>query len=301
VLAAALPDVSRARLQRLIASGHVLVNGEPVRKSGRVAEGDRLIVEIPHTEHTAAPVDFDLPVLFEDDLVLAIDKPAGLAVHGAPGEQGPTVAAWFVAKHRLDADLFEADRPGIVHRLDKDTSGVLLLAKTPAAQAALSLAFEQRRAKKTYLAVCEGKPDRERAIIDAPIARHHGDRTRMAVSRGGREARTEYELLATDGERSFLLVRPETGRTHQIRVHLAAIGLPVTFDRVYGAAGEGRQMLHAWQLAIPHPAGGELTVTVPLPGDMVALVRAIAGDSIALPYTANVPAQLESEIVNRES
>jgi len=296
VLAAALPDVSRARLQRLIANGHVLLNGEPVRKSVRVAAGDRLLVEIPPTEHQVTPVDFDLPVLFEDDLVLAIDKPDGLPVHGAPGEQGPTVAAWFVARFNLDLSAFDAEHPGVVHRLDKDTTGVLLLAKTPRAQAALSSAFEQRTARKTYLAVCDGRPSRDRAVIDAPIARHPADRTRMAVTRNGRPARTEYEVLAADSERSFLVVRPETGRTHQIRVHLAAIGVPVTFDRVYGTPGEGRQMLHAWQLSIPHPAGGVLTVTAPMPPDMQTVVRAIAGDSIALPYIAQVPAKHESEV-----
>ncbi|MCK9520650.1 MAG: RluA family pseudouridine synthase, partial [Dehalococcoidia bacterium] len=274
VLAAALPEMSRARLQRLIAEGHVLVNGEPVRKSVRVVSGDHLSVSVPPVENLAAPVDFELPVLFEDEALVAIDKPAGLPVHGAPGEQGPTVAAWFAARHGLDATRFDADYPGVVHRLDKDTTGVLLLAKTPGAQAALSAAFEQRTAKKTYLAVCEGKPARDRAIVDAPISRHPGDRTRMAVTRAGRAARTEYEVLASDRDRSFLLVRPETGRTHQIRVHLAAIGAPVTFDRVYGAPGAGRQMLHAWQLSVPHPAGGQLTVTAPMPGDMLAVVRA---------------------------
>src|SRR5690606_21959417 len=203
--------------------------------------------------------------------------------------------AWFAARFDLDLPAFDAEHPGVVHRLDKDTTGVLLLAKTPFAQSSLSSAFEQRTARKTYLAVCDGRPSQDRAVIDAPIARHPGDRTRMAVTHSGREARTEYEVLAADSERSFLVVRPETGRTHQIRVHLAAIGVPVTFDRVYGTPGEGRQMLHAWQLAIPQPKGGVLTVTAPMPPDMQALVRTIAGDSIALPYIAHVPAKHETE------
>ncbi|MBI2767935.1 MAG: RluA family pseudouridine synthase [Chloroflexi bacterium] len=289
IIAAACPDLSRARVQRLIAAGAVTLNGEHVRKSGEVAPGDVVVFDVPFVEHGPGNADFDLPVLFEDDLLVVVNKPAGLAVHGAPGDQGPTVAAWFVQRLGKAAGAFDAERPGIVHRLDKDTTGVLLLAKTPPAQAALSGAFEARETKKTYVAICAGVPSRPRAVIDAPIARHPVDRMRMAVTKRGRDARTEYEVLATGYGRSLLAVRPETGRTHQIRVHLAAIGTPVTFDKVYGNAGDGRQQLHAWRLSIPHPSGGWLTATAELPPDMAGAVRLMQAEVTAAPYTTPTP------------
>ncbi|MCC6381826.1 MAG: RluA family pseudouridine synthase [Dehalococcoidia bacterium] len=295
VLAAACPDLSRARLQRLIAAGHVRLNGEAVRKSVQVVAGDRLTVHLPPTPHEAVASPLTLPVLYEDDELVAIDKPAALAVHGAPGERGPNVAAWFLACYPLAAAAFEADRPGIVHRLDKDTSGVLLLAKTPIAQAHLSRAFEARQTAKSYLALCEGVPPRPHAVVDAPIARHPGDRTRMAIASRGRAARTEYEVVGSAHGRSLLLIRPETGRTHQIRVHLAAIGVPVVHDRVYGKGGDGRQLLHAWRLAVPHPAGGRLTVTAPLPADFRAAVRALGLQAVAFPYEQPAAAVHEAE------
>ena len=289
VLAAAYPDLSRARLQRLIAGGNVSINGEPVRKSGQVQPGDALCLDVPETPHEAPPTNLDLPVLFEDDWLVVINKPAGLAVHGAPGDTGPSVALWMLQRLGDLAGSFDVERPGIVHRLDKDTSGVLLLAKTPAAQASLSAQFEARTTHKTYLALTDGVPDRPRAVIDADIGRHPGDRTKMAIARHGRDARTTYESLGDDGHYALLLLRPETGRTHQIRVHLAAIAAPVLFDRVYGKGGDGRQMLHAWQLSIPHPAGGVLTVTAPLPPDFEAAVRSVGLEQLALPYLLPVP------------
>lgn len=294
LLAEAFADLSRARIQRLIEGGHATLNGEIVRKSGQAKAGDRIAVSIPPTEHEAAAVDFDLPVLYEDDWLIAVDKPAGLAVHGAPGDTAPSVAVWMLARLGAQASQFDVERPGIVHRLDKDTSGVLLLAKTPAAQAALSSSFEQRTTHKTYLAVTDGVPNRAKAVIDADIARHPGDRTKMAIAKRGRASRTEYEVLGDDGEHALVVVRPETGRTHQIRVHLAAIGCSVMFDRVYGKAGEGRQLLHAWQLQVPHPDGGTLTVTAPLPHDFAAVVRSLGLERLALEYTVPEPARLDA-------
>ena len=294
VLAHALPGVSRARVQRLIAGGHVFVNGEAVRKSIQVEPGDALLVVEPERELAiAADVDFDLPILYEDDALLAVNKPAGLAVHGAPGDVGPSVAGWFVARYPALAVRFDAERPGVVHRLDKDTTGLLLLAKTPEAQTALGRSFEARETNKTYLAVVDGAPAKERAIIDAAIARHPGDRTRMAVAKHGRASRTGYELLGGDRDQSLLLVHPETGRTHQIRVHLAAIHCPVARDRVYGRRTAvdpgGRQLLHAYRLSLPHPGGGTLTLTASIPGDMEAAIRAIGLDSLASEYAAPAP------------
>ncbi len=292
IVAAALPGHTRGRVQKLIELGLVTVNGEVVRKSGQVKIGDALsVTELPQGE-AAAPPDFDLPILYEDADLAVINKPAHLAVHGAPGDNEPGVAGWWLARLGETAATFGVERPGIVHRLDKDTTGVLVLAKTPAAQAALSRAFEERTTAKAYLAVCDGVPSRERAVIDAPLGRHPGERTKMAVVRSGREARTEYEMLGNARGISFLKVKPETGRTHQIRVHLAAIHAPVRFDRTYGHEGEGRQMLHAWRISIPHPSGGILTVTAPLPADMYDEVRSVAGDSIALEFTRPVPPEL---------
>lgn len=273
VLAAAYPDLSRARVQRLIATEAVLVNGEPARKSTHVERGAQVAVTLPETPRDPVPTGLSLPVLYEDEHLLAIDKPAGLLVHDAPAEPGaPSVAAWFIERNPDAAAAFDVERPGIVHRLDKHTSGALLLAKTPAAQAALGAAFEAREARKQYLALCDGVPQRERAVIDADIARSHADRRRMAVTADGREARTEYEVLAAARERSFLLVKPLTGRTHQIRVHLAAIGAPVAGDDLYGRGPGPRHLLHAWRLSVPHPSGGDLTVTAPLPTDMRAAI-----------------------------
>jgi 23S rRNA pseudouridine1911/1915/1917 synthase len=288
VLAAAFADLSRARVQRLIAEGHVTRNSAPVRKSEQVEAGDLLELTIPETPHEAAGVSFDLPILYEDAWVVAVDKPAGIPVHGAPGERRETIADWFLARYPAEATAFDVEHPGVVHRLDRDTTGVLLLAKTPGAQAALSAAFEARSAMKTYLAVCDGVPRRPQAIIDAPIARDPADRTRMAiVRRGGRAARTGYRLLGDDGRQSLLLVDLFTGRTHQARVHLAAVGLPVSGDTIYGEAPPtaGRQLLHAWRIAVPHPGGGMVTVTAPMPADMAAAVRAMGLDGLASEYS----------------
>ncbi len=292
VLAAAYPEMSRARLQKLLAEGHVLVNGEPVRKSGRVNAGDSLTLTIPETLHEITPTGLEFDVLYQDEHFLAVDKPAGVPVHGAPGDTAPCVALWFLERFAEAAKAFSVDRPGIVHRLDKDTSGVLLLAKTTAAQTALNAAFEARTVHKTYLAVTDGVPAKPRAVIDAGIARHPGDRTKMAVSRGGREARTTYEVLASDHGRAFIELHPETGRTHQIRVHLAAIGAPVLFDRTYGKdhgpefaqeRAASRQLLHAWRITFPHPATGEeVTITSPVPADLRGAVADLgAGELLA--------------------
>jgi 23S rRNA pseudouridine1911/1915/1917 synthase len=294
VAAAVLPGISRARVQRLIERGLVTVNGLPARKAATVVPGDRVAVAMEATSHRAVEPGFDLPVVFEDAYLVAVAKPAGLAVHGAPGDTAPSVAGWWLARLGEAAKHFDVERPGIVHRLDKETSGVLLLAKTPAAQAALSRAFELRSAHKTYVAVVDGRPAREQAVIEAPIDRDPRDRTRMAVTSRGRAARTAYRVVATDGHRSVLEVHPETGRTHQIRVHLAAIGVPVAQDAVYGIARPGgRQLLHALLLEIPHPAGGILRVGAAVPADLLEAIRAIGGETVASRYAAVPPPTIE--------
>lgn len=300
VVAAAFPDLSRARVQRLIEAGHVRLGGVAVRKSEQVEAGARIAVTVPDTPRPPRSTTLELPILYEDEDLVVIGKPAGLVVHGAPGDMGPSVANWYLSRYPEAAGAFDAERPGIVHRLDKDTSGVLLLAKTPEAQAKLSAAFQARTTEKIYIAVCDGVPAQERAVIEAPIVRHPGDRTRMTITKHGRAARTTYRVLAETGDRALLEVRPETGRTHQIRVHLKAIGAPVRYDRVYGKEDAGRQMLHAWRLTVPHPAGGTLTATAPMPPDMLAEVRSMNAERVASEYAIASPAQRESSIPKRE-
>ena len=293
VLAAAYPDMSRSRLQRFVAEGFVAVNGEPVRKSGRVGIGDCLTLTLHETLHVATETGLEFTRLFEDEAILAIDKPAGIAVHGAADDLAPCVALWFLEQFAEAASGFDVERPGIVHRLDKDTSGVLLLAKTPQAQSALSAAFEARLVKKAYLAITDGVPDKPRAVIEAPIARHPADRMKMAVRNNGRAARTTYEVIASAHGRALLEVHPETGRTHQIRVHLAAINTPILDDRVYGrdhgpayaATRIGhRQLLHAWQITFPHPNGDEVTITAPPPPDIIDAIRELDGPELVARY-----------------
>lgn len=294
LVAREVPVLSRARAQRLVAEGHVRVEGQTVEKSRVVEPGETVDVFVPARHVCPEPLTFDLPILYEDDALLAVDKPASIATHGAPGDLRPSVVWWFVQRFPRLAETFDAERPGIVHRLDKGTSGILLLAKTPAAQLALNRAFEQRRVRKEYLALCDGVPPKERAVIDAPIGRHPADRTRMAVTIRGREARTEYVLLGSARGKSFLLLTPLTGRTHQIRVHLAAVGVPVANDAVYGHRGDGRPLLHAYRLVVPHPLGGLLHVSAPLPDDFwrAALDAGLA--DIARPYRQAVaPRRIE--------
>ncbi len=287
VLAAAFSNLSRAQLQRLIQDGRVSLDGEPLKKSAFVEAGQTLQVFLSEPAPLAgvAP-DVDIPVLYEDDEMVAVDKPAGVIAHAAPGDSGPTIAAWFALRYPDLVAALDPSRPGIVHRLDRDTTGVMVLAKTPAAVESLAAAFESRSTAKTYIAICDGVPGQERAVIDAPVGRNPGDRGRMAVLRDGtgREARSEYELLGEHDGRSLLVVRPESGRTHQVRVHLAAVGIPVLFDPVYGSPGEGRHQLHAARLVVPHPAGGTLSLCATLPDDMAGLVRSMGLATVASEY-----------------
>lgn len=292
VISAHDPGLTRAAVQKLITDGRVQLNDAIVRKSARVEPGDSIGYELASVDHEPREVRFDLPVLYEDAFAVVVDKPAGIAVHPAPGDDAATVDDWFMQHYAPDASAFSVDHPGIVHRLDRDTSGVLLLARTPSAQAAFSAAFEQRTAHKTYIALTAARPRKDRAVIDAAIGRHPADRTRMAVTRNGRESRSTYEVLAADGDRCLVQVKPETGRTHQIRVHLAAVGAPIMGDSVYGRGGEGRQLLHAWRLEIPHPDGGVIEATAPLPEDMAAVVRSMGLETVASPYLDVHPARL---------
>ena len=272
---AELPEVgTRTLAERLVRSGAVLVDGEPRPKSHRLEGGEELEVDVPEAAPlAAAPVD--LEVVYSDPDVLVVDKPAGLVVHPAAGHEGETLVHGLLA---LGAAGGDPGRPGIVHRLDRDTSGLLVVARSERAYEALATAIRERRVERRYLALVRGTPRSRTGKIDAPIGRDRRDRTRRSLDTDTpREAVTWFEVRERLGPRTLLEARLETGRTHQIRVHLAAIGLPVCGDPVYGVAGDlglTRQFLHAERLRFAHPMTGEqIDVTSPLPSDLAAALE----------------------------
>lgn len=274
------PERSRTSIQKAIDAGCATVNGERGKSGIKLEIGD--VVEYHLDELTAPdeiqPEDIPLDVIYEDDAILVINKPAGLVVHPAAGNQKGTLVAALLFREPEDFAAVgeDAARPGIVHRLDKDTSGVLVIARTAEAFVTLKKAFQDRQVDKIYLAIANGHFKENFAAIDAPIGRDPKYRQRMAVlDDGGREALTKYRVVAEHRGASLLQVRLYTGRTHQIRVHLSHIGHPVIGDGLYGGPTKSphfncaRQMLHAWKIALPHPVTGERMVfTAPTPADM---------------------------------
>jgi len=255
------PDISRTQAQRLIQEGLVSVNGMSARPSVRIARGDEVTIDLPpRPASTLTPEDIPLTIVYEDDDLLVVDKPPGLTVHPAPGHSGHTLANAIVSR-LAQPDTGDRQRPGIVHRLDKDTSGLIIVAKNSRAHYDLAGQFKRREVSKVYLALVKGRVTPRVGVIEAPIGRDRSHRERMAIADAvhGREARTGYRVLKYVGNFSFLEMRPETGRTHQIRVHLAAIGHPVVGDKVYGTASEvvSRQFLHAHRLRFRLPATGQ--------------------------------------------
>jgi len=263
-LAQQRPDLSRAQVQRLIAGGQATINGRAVRASSqRVQAGDVIRLDVPPPAPPAAQAeDIPLAIVYEDDDVLVIDKPAGLVVHPAPGHADGTLVNAVLA-HAPEAGDAGGDevRPGIVHRLDKDTSGLLVVAKNEHALRFLSSQFKERTAEKTYIALLHGHLSPARGEIDAPIGRDPRYRQRMAIVAAGRAARTGYRVLRYAGDYTLVEAMLYTGRTHQIRVHFAGIGFPVAGDPVYGPRrslpGLERQFLHAARLRLRLPSGGE--------------------------------------------
>ena len=261
-LAERIPELSRSQAQRLIREGLVTVNGQSTLPAYRVKEGECLTVRIPPKEKLAlAAEELPLKVVYEDEDIVVVDKPAGMVVHPSAGHPRGTLMNALLAHIPSLANLGEDSRPGIVHRLDKETSGLMVVAKNDSAQRFLKDEFKGREVEKTYLALVEGRPSVEHAVVEAPIGRDPKNRKRMAVVRGGREARTEYRVLESYPRHSLLKVRPETGRTHQVRVHLAFIGHPVVGDRVYGrkrlTLPMTRYFLHAQKLMFRHPKDGQ--------------------------------------------
>jgi len=264
---------SRAAAARLIDAGSVRVDGRVRPRAHRVAAG--AVVELTIPEPATAPLPSeDVEVVYADDRLLVVMKPAGLLVHGVPGYSGPTLAAALVGR----AGGGPPDRAGIVHRLDRDTSGLLLVARDEETLRRLQSQLRRRRIRRAYMALVRGRPPSRTGRIEAAIGRDRRDPTRQSLDTDRpRDAVTHFELVEALQDRSLLRVTLETGRTHQIRVHMAAIGHPVAGDRVYGHGAElglDRQFLHAAELAFAHPMSGEpIEVSAPLPPDLEAALR----------------------------
>jgi 23S rRNA pseudouridine1911/1915/1917 synthase len=269
---------TRALAERLVTGGAVLVDGRRRPKSHRLAGGEELDVELP-VEGELQPIDLALPVVYDDEHLLVVDKPAGLVAHPAGPDERATLAHGLLA---LGAAGGDPERPGIVHRLDRDTSGLLVVARSEEAHARLAEAIRKRRVERRYLALVLGAPRSRTGRIEAPIGRDRSDRTRYSLdTETPRDAVTWFEVKGILGRRALLEVRLETGRTHQIRVHLEAIELPVCGDPVYGVPrdlGLERQFLHAHRLRFVHPfTGAEIDLSSPIPADLAdALERARA-------------------------
>lgn len=272
-LAAHLVGYSRARIQAGIRSGAATLNGKTVRPSETVRVGDHIRWDTPREEATehALPEDLPIEILYEDEDMAVVNKPAGMVVHPAPGNTHGTLVSALL-HHFGPLDTGDPARPGIVHRLDKETSGLILIAKNSRAHAELSARFASREVKKIYLAAVAGRPRHTRGSIDARIGRHPVHRKKMAVRENGRTAVTGYRVLASSGGQSLLECEPQTGRTHQIRVHLKHIGHPILGDPLYGHRGTlTRHLLHAWKLACTHPTTGQvIAFTAPLPADFLS-------------------------------
>ena len=273
------PGLSRTHAQKLITEGLVTVNGQSAKAGHRLNAGDAVEVTVPPEPiPTMSPEDIPLDIIYEDSDLLVVNKPAGMTVHPAPGHPGHTLANAVLAHFPELKDEDNTLRPGIVHRLDKDTSGLMVVAKNRAAQANLADQFKSRTVNKSYLVLVKGQLKPETGIIEAAIGRDPRNRQRMAVVTRGREARTAYRVVKYTGKYSLLEIKPETGRTHQIRVHLAAIGYPVVGDATYGIKNPhlSRQFLHASKLGFNLPSTGEyVEYEAPLPEDLERALREI--------------------------
>lgn len=273
------PELSRTHAQQLIKEGLITVNGKVAKASLKLNPSDKIDIIIPPPPPRRLEAeDIPLKIIYEDGDVLVVDKPAGLTVHPAPGHTSHTLVNAILNYLPALAEDADSIRPGIVHRLDKDTSGLILVAKNRVAQAKLSEQFKNRVVKKSYLTLVKGKLTPERGTIEAAIGRDPRQRQRMAVVAKGRGARTEYRVIKYYGNYTLLEIKPETGRTHQIRVHLAAIGFPVAGDATYGLKSSRflRQFLHANKIGFKLPSSGEyVEFGSPLPKDLGQVLAGI--------------------------
>jgi 23S rRNA pseudouridine1911/1915/1917 synthase len=279
VIPAHVQDLSRATAQRLIKTGEITVNGRPSRPSYRVQVDDEVVVRVPaEMPEPVIPEDIPLDIIYEDDVLLVVNKPAGMVVHPALGHTSGTLVNAILAHCPQIAEVGGPDRAGIVHRLDKDTSGLILIAKDEATHAALQRQFKRRQVAKSYLALVEGQVQPREGVIEAPVGRDKRQRKKMAVVRSGRRARTMYRAVEYFADHTLLEVRPHTGRTHQVRVHLAWLGYPVVGDAVYGRRRQrllrSRHFLHAARLRFTHPTtGDEVEFEAPLSPELAAVLK----------------------------
>ncbi|MBD2057707.1 RluA family pseudouridine synthase [Oculatella sp. FACHB-28] len=285
-LAEQLPDLSRSRLQKLIEQGQVWVNGQVcTSKKAVVKRGDRISLTIPKAQPPDLQAeDIPLDILYEDEHLLILNKPSGLVVHPAPGHEAGTLVNALLAHCGELPGIGGVQRPGIVHRLDKDTSGAIAIAKTDQAHQHLQAQFKAKTARREYLAIVFGAPAAESGTVDLPIGRHPVDRKKMAIvpeEKGGRRAVTHWIVKDRLGNYTLMQFQLETGRTHQIRVHTAQMGHPIVGDPVYGSGRsvgvnlEG-QALHAWKLRLQHPVSGEwIEAIAPPPETFTVLLRVL--------------------------
>lgn len=260
VFVARMTAMTRSRVQKLIDDGMVLVEGEKQRASHRLDAGQAVAVTVPPASASEAqPEAIALDIIYEDADLVVINKPPGMTVHPSPGHTTSTLVNAILAHCKDLSGIGGVMRPGIVHRLDRDTSGVILVAKNDDAHNALAKQLRERTVEKTYVALVEGTPRPPEGVIDAPIMRDPRNRQRMAVIEGGRESTTAYKVLERYARCSLVQARPKTGRTHQIRVHLAAIGHPIIGDKIYGKPSKliARQFLHAARITFAHPRSGD--------------------------------------------
>ena len=305
-LAECCNSLSRTQIRREITAGNVWVDGKHTKPSYRLAvdEQVRCKFQVP-TPAGPQPEPMELSVLYEDEALAVIDKPSAMVVHPAKGHWQGTLVSGLASHFDSLSSVGGSVRPGIVHRLDRDTTGVILIAKTDEAHRTLAHQFENRSIKKQYVCLCLGRIDRDRDTIDLPIGHHPSNRVKMAIREDGgnpKQALTFYEVMERFRRISYVRVRPKTGRTHQIRVHLAHIGNPVLCDRLYGAmsvvsrsfllSGRDnlpeserdvlltRQALHAESIEFDHPSSGErLTISAPLPEDICGVVDALRAET----------------------
>ncbi|MCD6363414.1 MAG: RluA family pseudouridine synthase [Synergistetes bacterium] len=274
-----LKEISRSLAKKLIESGKIIVNGCKAEPSYKVKEGNEIeISELPPKHKVIKPQDIPISVVFEDDDILVLDKPAGIAVHPSPGCEENTIVNLLLKRYR-NLPGASPERPGIIHRLDKDTSGLIIIAKTPLAYKSLSKQFSERTVEKRYLALLLGNLPLDEGKIELPIGRDPFNRKKMKVTLGGKEAITFFRVLKRYEGFTLVEVQIKTGRTHQIRVHFSYQGYPIAGDEVYG---EGklpslkRQFLHAYKLAFSHPCTEKkLSFTSPLPQDLRRFLRSL--------------------------
>ncbi len=263
-LANKIAELSRSEIQRVIENSGASVNEVTInRKSYMVKTGETVKLEI-HNEPKLVPQSIDLQILHEDEAIVVVNKPSGLVVHPGAGDHRATLIEGLLARYDLP-DAGNSLRPGIVHRLDKETTGVIVVARTAAVLTSLQEQFAERTVSKTYLVQVEGEIDEDEGLIDAPVGRDSNNPTRMTVCRKGKTAKTQFHVLRSSRSGCLMIATPQTGRTHQIRVHFRYIGHPVIGDKTYGT-GNDHLMLHAWKLEFTHPVRKErVSYSAPVP------------------------------------